>query len=138
MSIITITCSDNFYPADITGVGGADAERAIRLAEALPALVVSRAEALLLEADTPEEAVQVDFQKFHRLAVNKPDLWFRVELTEEVPKYDDRIRVRNTLADMFMQWFTDHGLPLTWALDVFFGPSHGCIGAPDGTFLAHW
>lgn len=138
MPIVTITCSDNFYPADVTGVGGADAQQAIRLAQALPALIISRAEDLYLAADTPEEAVQVDFQKFHRLAVNKPDLWFRIELTEEIPEYEDRMLARNALAEMLMEWLMSHDLRLTWAFDVYCGPSHGCIGAPDGTFRAHW
>ncbi len=141
MPLVTLTCADKYYPPDSPASAAlartTTAGRVVELAESLPRLLVEKAKPLRLDLDTPEAAVQVDIQKFHALAVNNVELWIRVELTEEMPEAF-RINVRIVLEKLLSQWFKKHGVTISWALDIFFGPGHGCYTNSHGKIEEVW
>lgn len=110
----------------------------VELATELPALMVKHTDRLRLEPGTPQEAVQVDIKKFHTHAQNSVDIWVHVQLTEQFAHRGDRIPVRDSLIKIVHGWFAEHEMGLSWALDIFFGPGHGCFTDLDGKIIERW
>lgn len=146
MPLVTITCSDGFYPRDknpITGSMGdmpsAGEDAVISLAQALPRLIVQNATSLGLDPDnTPEGGVQVDIQKFHGYAINTVDIWVCVQFTEPYPGEDVAKAARNELFEVLAERIREdlterHHIALAVAIDMFWGPGHGFIvpSSPD-------
>lgn len=130
MPLVTLTCSEQYYPPDEkveVQVPSVTSMHTIQLAQDLPVMIIARREELGLEDDTPVEAVQVDIKKFHTYARNTVDIWTLVQLTEYDMVKLNRLRVRSVLMNMLVAWFAHNELDLTWALDIFYGPGHGCF-----------
>jgi hypothetical protein len=113
-----------------------------RLAEGLPRLLTRDNKELQIE-ETPPEAVQVDIQVFDPMSLNIPNIWLYIVFTEnpndnmedddlmEVAREVTR-RVKDLLRD-----FRSQGQP-TLAIDVFWGPGHGCIIDESGFESLTW
>lgn len=140
MPLVTLTCSNTYYPPDSQNVTVEfPAQRQIiELADMLPTLLIQRADALHLEPGTPEEAVQVDIKKFHAYAKNNVDLWVHVWFSESWAQEDVRIDVRDTLIILIANWLDEHEIKLMWALDIAYGPTNGCISDAMGTIQLRW
>ncbi len=140
MPLVTITCSDQWFPTDSSHHDIIRNQREVvvlRLAAELPKLICAEANELCLDVDTPEEVVQVDLRKFHVSAINAPDLWFRIELTEEL-SLTQRQQVRDRLLHILQKWLADRSLRPSWALDVFFGPGHGGFVNEERKIVHSW
>ena len=141
MPLVTLTCSGKCYPPD-DGSAPSSLTRPqaiLRLAQDLPGIVVQHARELNLDAETPAAAVQVDIKRFHPHAVNSVDLWVYVQLTETRLSQAKRLAARDTLARALADWFAEHRLGgLSWALDMFYGPGHGCYANSSGHVEFTW
>jgi hypothetical protein len=151
MPLVTITCSEGFYPVDRNPISGSTGvmpstgeEGVIDLAQVLPRLIAESATALGLDPDnTPEGGVQVDIKKFHGYAVNTVDLWICVQFTEPYPGKDVAIAAREAFIDMLAEQLRNrlarHQIAFSCAIDMFWGPGHGCIvpSSPDRDEI-HW
>jgi hypothetical protein len=129
MPLITIVCSRRFYPPEIPeGPVLSDRQAAVvALANELPGLVFQNAATFRLPKKATEAVTQVNFERFHRLSVNSVDVWIHFWHTENLPK-TVRLAQRTILDNHIQKWIKEHGLTLTFALDTFFGPGHGCLG----------
>ncbi len=141
MPLITITCDPNYYPAGTPASGSLPSHKAmdlIEFARKLPRLFIDKAKILRLDSETPEAAVQVDFQCFNPYSINTPNVWFRVEFTEQVDDENERVAIAETLVGIIAPKLRDHGLIMVWALDVFWGPGHGCYTDGTGKVIQDW
>ena len=138
MPLVTLTCSDKLYPVDDPGAHQGVPHVVVGLARELPLLITDHG-AVINPVGVPEAGVQVDIRKFHSAAVNNVDLWIHVQLTEDPGDEDARLRVRETLKTIISDFFTEYGLTnVSWALDIFFGPGHGCFTDSAGNIAEEW
>lgn len=140
MPLVTMTCSNEYYPPDVVDafVASPQAQAVLELSLNLPKLILMHADKLRLEDGTPEEAVQVDIRKFHAHSVNSVDLWIHVWFSESWNNETVRHEVRDALISLFHDWFDEHELKLSWALDIAMGPTHGCIANASGEITQRW
>lgn len=137
MPLITITCSSYWYPTDDYRLEGTKWQQITdAFGCALPDIIAKDGDKLGLDPDTPPGAVQVNYELFHPRAVNVPDIWIKVELTEVVEDEATRKLIRDELKRRIESWFTSREeliLPSDLALDIFWGPGHGyVIGFSNG------
>lgn len=138
MPLVTLTCSKKYYPADDeTTEVTTDEQITIELAKALPHMMISKTDALGI-GDVPPDVVQVDIRKFHARSVNSVDLWVHIWFTETWDSPDDRNRVRDTLLGLLTDWMLAHSVKVSFALDVFFGPSVGTLVDEKGQVIETW
>lgn len=141
MPLVTITCSQKFYPPD-DGFADTTAEQAAitDLVDELPNLIAGNALALGLNPEeTPTTGVQVDIKKFHVYAINRPDVWIRIEFVEADLSEEQRLSMRDVLITILGPRIADFSADgCSWALDVFFGPGHGCYTNDDGVIQLKW
>ena len=83
MPLINITTSAKFHPYAGTSRQDPNREMIIKLAMALPRLMVNNLPDLRLDPTTMELAVQVTLQKFHPRSVHTPDVWIKVQFSED-------------------------------------------------------
>lgn len=139
MPLVTLTCSNAYYPQDSKHVEQFPFQvKIIELAETLPKLIIQHADSLHLEEGTPENAVQVDIKKFHTFAVNNVDLWVHVWFSESWSSEDIRTDVRDMLIAIVQSWLDQYELKLKWALDIAYGPTNGCIANATGEIRQRW
>lgn len=142
MPLVTVTCSNEFYPPDREPADQAltDAQRVVvEFVKALPGLIAANAVRLGLDPDkTPEDGVQVDIKSFHSYAVNVPDLWFHVWFAEPYPGETQGFATRDALVEIMTGWLKEQQIELSYALDMFWGPDHGRIVSPLGAIELEW
>lgn len=110
----------------------------VELAEALPGLFIEHGDTLRIGSSTPEIAVQVTFAVINPHSVNAPDIWFKVTFTE-TQSQQVRQNVSMALSGIFSRLIEESSLDTTqWALDVFFGPGHGCLTDEFGKIVQRW
>ena|GEM_PF-2353383 len=143
MPLIDVFCSRDFYPPDsppaTTQIWDINQRYVAELVRSIPTFVVENCGGLNLKPeDTPIEGVQVDIRKFHDLSQNTPDVWVRVIFAENYPGEDIAKQVRTTLVRFVMKWKEKHLLKLKGALDIFWGPEHGCLIPSTGPVTVTW
>jgi hypothetical protein len=143
MPLVTITCSRDFYPpdGDLTDVRPDQTQCiALELAEFLPGMIADNATRLDLNPDdTPPEGVQVDIKKFHGRAVNAVHFWIHVQFAEPYPGKAIAAKVRDTFIEMLTkQWLEGRSLGGSYAVDIFWGPDHGCLMSEQGKIEITW
>ncbi|MFO0862608.1 MAG: hypothetical protein U0516_02720 [Candidatus Saccharibacteria bacterium] len=147
MPLVTVTCTDRYFPPDKVTAGYEMQERVYEFGQLLPPsicrLMQTKGKMLGLDPETPEIAVQVDFQKYHRRAINAVDIWTKIKFTEPDPGKEKRIIVRDQLIvmidDLLLHRRIFHNNTFTWAIDGFFdGPGFGCIGDQSGRIIQKW
>ena len=123
MPIVTITTSNR-----LTGDHGrVRTTWHIELGEAIPQMFFEHKEALHLDPDTPVEATQVDFDEFSIRAVNAPDIWIMIQLTEVLPDHKMR-EVREAIQSLIKVWFERLSAgPPNLAVDIAWTPGHGFL-----------
>lgn len=144
MPLVTVKCRETWYPTSPSGL-------VYELAEALPLLLTQEGEALLLDEGTPPNAVQVDFQKFDSLSRNIPDVWILILFTEDEANHTQQELedVRDMIIERISGWIRYRGVGKfamgrglegrpEIALDIFWGPGHGCMMDPHGTITMSW
>ncbi|HEY5695277.1 MAG TPA: hypothetical protein VIQ80_00405 [Candidatus Saccharimonadales bacterium] len=101
----------------------------------LPKLFASNSAAFGM-GDTPESGVQVTFREFSPDDINTPDLWVKVQLSEEPPEAAEQARIRGAIFDALVGLMHGHNLraPDNFVLDVLWGPTSGC-GSVNGVFI---
>jgi hypothetical protein len=140
MPLVTLTCKGKYFPPQHRAQHAeldAEAYVVIELAQALPEMMINNRTGLGLDDDTPEEAVQVDIKEFHTNAVNAVDIWIHVQFTEVLDAHQARIAT-DTLATALDLWLMTNTVKFSWALDVFFGPGHGCYTDSHGIIVKSW
>lgn len=102
----------------------------------LPRILVSKREKLGMDLDTPENGVQIQFHDFGPDDINVPQLWIKVQFSEDAPERCARTSVRDELFKIVTDLFHLQGMkmPDEFMLDVFWGPTHGC-GMVNGTYI---
>jgi hypothetical protein len=141
MPLVWISCRDPWYPtpAPARPAPGTPAATVLALGDALPALFTHDTDALRLDAGTPPEAVQVDYRRSHPRAVNHPDVWLLVVLTESGLALAERTGVRDRLRDRIVEWVADHAASRpVLTVDVFWGPGHGFMLDAAGRTTLDW
>lgn len=144
MPLVTLKCRESWYPTSHSGL-------VYELAEALPLLLTQDGQDLLLDEETPPNAVQVDFQKFDSLSINIPDVWMLIFFTEDGATHTTQQLedVRDKIIERISSWVRNHGIGKfalgrglegrpEIALDIFWGPGHGCMMDPRGTITLSW
>ena len=133
MPLINITTSAKFHPYAGTSRQDPNREMIIKLAMALPRLMVNNLPDLRLDPTTMELAVQVTLQKFHPRSVHTPDVWIKVQFSEDGLTEKQRKKVAKKSKKILAVWFKEQGLdmPDGFAVDLLWGPTHGFIVA-DG------
>ena len=134
MPLVTLTCSKELYPVS------ADRHRldvaqlaVVKLAAMLPPLIATYAAELGLDpADTPEVGVQVDIKQFDKYAVNNVDLWIHVQFVELYPGKDEAIPIRDMFTTLVDKQLRISNIDCSCAVDMFWGPGHGCIMVESG------
>jgi hypothetical protein len=138
MPLIDVTQSRNFRfkRSDGDAVIAADVLVRRTLGPELPALFARNSAAFGMGDHTPEDGVQVQFHRYGPDDLNTADLWIKVQLSEEPPSADERIRIRNAMFSALVDMIHAHGLimPDSFVLDVLWGPTSGC-GSVNGTFI---
>ena len=140
MPLVEIICKEKVYPP--RGVPYIDCDTGQQtvtdLCIDIPGLIAYRSEKLGLGEGLPADVVEVDVRDFHPLAQNATDIAIRVIFTE-VHEEADRKAIRDELIDRFRRWFVAHPIHgCSMSLDIFFGPSHGCIVDQDGKLYQTW
>jgi hypothetical protein len=76
----------------------------------------------------PETGVQVRHDDFDVNDVNTPELWIKVQLSEEPPDDPTRKAIRNAIYEALVALIRELGteLPANFVLDVLWGPTSGC------------
>jgi len=102
----------------------------------LPGLFAQNCAAFGMEANTPEDGIQVQFHDYDADDINVADVWVKVQFSEEQLDYSKRIHIRDNVFDAIVKLFHLHGMqvPDNFILDVLWGPTHGC-GSVNGTFI---
>lgn len=138
MPLVTLTCSKKYYPADDeTAEVTRDEQITIELAKAIPELLVSQPDALGI-GDVPPDVVQVDIRKFHARSVNSVDLWVHIWFTETWDEDKTRELIRDVLIKLLTDWMLANSVNVSFALDVFFGPSVGTLVDEKGQIIESW
>ena len=113
---------------------------ALMLGPVFPSLLVNNLYRLGLDANTPEEGVQVKFEHFSEEDVNGVDMWINIVFTEHYPEGSKPIAVKETLKAIILTQIAEcvgsMELPFTLAVDVFWTPGHGFI--ISGTTQHDW
>lgn len=126
----------------------------LRARGSTPLLLTDNGQELFLDEGTSPQAVQVDFQKFDRLSINISDVWIHILFTEdeanhtqqELEEVRDKIVGRITKSlnfDYLDEWraSTLKKGPMkrpTIAVDIFWGPGHGCMLDEHGSITQSW
>jgi hypothetical protein len=148
MPLVTMKCRDRWFPTD-------SSDLAYKLGEALPVLLTWKGHELYLDDGTPPEAVQVDFEKFDRLSINIPDIWILIVFTEDADRLShyQRTEVRDKIVARivgFMKYPASSIGQLAvsgelksksrpaMAIDIFWGPGHGCMLDQNGSTTLEW
>lgn len=141
MPLVSMKCNKKWYPVDRFN------SRMFELARALPILLTENGEEILLTPGTPPDAVQVEVEKFGDFTINTPGVWIRVIFTEDPSDDPDSLLEAATskIAELIKQWFDEldelRGSKLDRpeiALDVFWGPGHGCMMDWKGETTLSW
>jgi hypothetical protein len=95
-------------------------------ARALPDILVKNARILKLDPRTPPEGIQVQSHEFGKFDVNVPNVWIKVQLSENQPDEIECFRIRDELYRILVEWFTDQDYtPEDFVLDLLWGPTNG-------------
>lgn len=102
----------------------------------LPGLFVRHRTTFGMDNDTPKDAVQVMFHNFTEHDINVPDVWMKVQFTEEQTDERSRHFIRDAVFKAIVELFHRRGanMPDNFVLDVFWGPTHGC-GTVNGSYI---
>jgi hypothetical protein len=141
MPLVTITCKKELCPGKDDGAVGQELAvrlNTLRLAESLPRLIVNSATELGLDPDTPEAGTQVDIREFHPYVVNGADLWIHVQFTEPYPGKDLAKRARIKFIEILSKVFHTQGFKASYAVDMFWGPGHGCLVSSSENIELAW
>jgi len=144
MPLVTMKCREKWYPQTSAGL-------IYEMAEALPLLLTRDGHELLLDEGTPPDAVQVDFQQFDELSINIPDLWILILFTEDAATHTAQQleEVRDHIVKRITGWMRNRRVgrfaighkfdnePVI-ALDIFWGPGHGCMMDRRGDITLSW
>lgn len=137
MPLIDVTLSPRFRFKKIGGNTIVSTDQLVRrkLGPELPALFANNSDAFGM-GDTPESGVQVQFHRYGDDDINTADLWVKVQLSEEPPAHDERVRIRNAMFGAIVDMIHAHDLimPDSFVLDVLWGPTSGC-GSIKETFI---
>jgi len=125
MPLVTITAKSPYYPANDPIDDTEKQALTARLGEALPSLIIDNLSRLHLEADTPLDGVQVNYQKFHARAIHAPDIWVGILFTGVPPEEIAQIAVRRALDDIVTTYLEQQESTAELAVDVFWGPGRG-------------
>ncbi len=122
-----MTTSPSLHPSSTDEPNTREQEVIWGIASDLPWLFIRWSRDLGLNEGTPESAVQVTHRKFHPADINTPDIWFLVQFTEDGGDETRRLRARDTLKMIVNEVLGNQSVILhpTFALDCFWGPSHG-------------
>lgn len=103
----------------------------------LPGLFIEYREALGLDDTMPLEAVQVQFHDFGEDDINIPDIWIKIQFSEEQLDQSTRMIVRSAVRDMLDDLFTEYGVsvPANFAVDLLWASTHG-FGSVSGVNFA--
>jgi len=129
------------------------------LAQGLPHLLTNEPKRLNIEEDTLPEAVQVDVQIFDPASVNIPDVWLKVVFTEDPyalpgwgslwreklapsadpyrPLKEAALEISQRIRSFLIEESSGSSLP-SLAIDVFWGPGHGCFVGTNGFVTQEW
>lgn len=149
MPLITITCHRDWYPADNPVADTPYQRSTMQFAEELPGLFSDNAKELGMD-DCPHSGVQVNFELFHRQALNAPlGIWVKVEMTE-VPERNINVRdvngvgfiipvrdevaeteITGKLMELMVPLLAEISGEPQYAVDVFWGPGHGWLKFGD-------
>lgn len=95
-------------------------------ARSLPGLMVDNAWQLGLDPTTPADGVQVMCHDYGMYTVNGANVWIKIQFSEDRPSEDERLRIRDLLYIMLIEWFHVRGYtPDGIMMDLFWGPSNG-------------
>jgi hypothetical protein len=127
LPLIQLTTSRSLHPNSDDEPNTRPQEVIRIIAEDLPWLFIRWGDELGLTEGTPEAAVQVTHRMFHPDDVNTPDIWFLVQFTEDGIDEERRLRARDTLKMIVNEVLGNQSVIThpTFALDCFWGPSHG-------------
>lgn len=134
MPLIEIAAKGSLYPTDHNFLYN-NASWLCKRAQMLPGRFVENAAELLLDPGTTETAVQVTLTEINPFSVNAPDIWVKVTFTEQHDEescHQVTSKVIHILVNLFGRGA--HSL----AVDVFFGPSYGCIIGQNGHEIHRW
>jgi hypothetical protein len=138
MPLIDVTCKSGYKLIWADGSSGPDASEILGadFGPALPALFIENKNLLGLDASTLESGVQVQQHVFGQHDVNVPEVWIKVQFSENAPSKRKRVLIRDKVIDLVVTWFheNDHRMPDNLVLDVLWGPTSGC-GFVGGTFI---
>lgn len=105
----------------------------VDFALALPELLIKHAVELRLDPNTKPDGVQVMHHDFGAYDVNIPDVWVKIQFSEECPTWDGREPIRDLLHNILVGWFRGMGYELDdFVVDLFWGPTNG-KGTVNGT-----
>lgn len=142
MPLVTLTCSKRFYPPDedpTDDLHSFDQGIVIQLTDLFPRLIVDNATILGLDlSETPEEGVQVDVKKFHSRSRNAVDLWIQIQFVEPYPGEEKADSVRKILHEIFAGELDTLHFDAEWALDIGWGPIHGCLSSGPHEVKIAW
>lgn len=139
MPLIDVTLKPGFeFKNTLGGMAVQPADRIVRrfIGPRLPGLFASNSVAFGMGDSVPESGVQVQFHHYGPDDINIADLWIKVQLSEEPPSPDERVRIRNSMFDAIVEMIHAQNLsmPDSFVLDVLWGPTSGC-GSVNGTFI---
>jgi hypothetical protein len=102
----------------------------------LPQLFVENATSFGMDPETPLSGVQVQFHDFDIDDINVPDVWVKVQFSENPPERDERADIIEAVYESLIGVFDSLEMmpPDNFMMDVFWGPTHGC-GRVNGTFI---
>ena len=147
MPLVTVTCSDRFFPPDSEEKGTAEQQQVVEYVQELPTklrTMMNNYDRKVFELDTPKEGVLVDIKKFHCKGANTVDVWTKIKFTEPDPvEFDRRHAVCTELINLIDWQQGESGLyrhlPFKWAFDGFFdGPGFGCLSDNAGEVILRW
>lgn len=139
MPLIDVTLRPGYVFSDTDGrnFGPQSTRQFIRktFGPELPGLFVRNSARFNLEPGTPEVGIQVQFHDYDADDLNVPDIWIKVQFSEERPKKSG-LDIRDAVFGAIVGVFHNRGLrvPDNFVLDVFWGPTNGC-GSVNGTYI---
>lgn len=93
---------------------------------ALPRILIDNAAELGLDPTTPPEGVQVMHHDYGPFDLNTATVWVKLQYSEDCPTPEERLRIRDRLYSLFMEWFAQHNVvPEDFVIDIFWGPTNG-------------
>jgi hypothetical protein len=135
MPLVTITTQQDRVPAETSDLDTPLQTKTAAIGAALPRAFLSRKSALLLDEDTPPEAVQVDFKSYHPRAINAADIWFLIIFTEMPPSENAKHRVREAIKAIVVLALSEQGLlgKARYATDIQWAGGTGFLEFGDVT-----